>query len=237
MKTFATVALATLLMAGSTTILPAVSVQDLIQAHYKAIGGVEAHKRIESRVMKAQIEIQSQDFSAELLIQAKAPNKLRSELNIPNAGKIVEGYDGKRAWSANPFTGVSEKPADQQAMARRQADFYQGVELHTRVESWSFRGQEQINGKRANVIEGRTKDGAIETLYLDEKSHLIVQMKVNEGGQEIVTRFDDYREVDGLKIPFSIQVDAGSGQVFELTIKEVKHGVELNDSLFVIPAK
>jgi outer membrane lipoprotein-sorting protein len=234
---FSVLSLAALLCAGSTTTVHAASANDLIQAHYKAIGGVEAHKRIDSRVMKAQLEIPSQGFSAELFIQAKAPDKIRSELNIPNVGKVVEGFDGKRAWSDTPFTGVSEKPDDQQAMSRRQADFYQGVELHTRVESWTLKGSETVKGKRTNVIQGKTRDGATETIYFDETSHLIVQMKVNEGGQEIVSRFDDFREVDGLKIPFAIQVDAGSGQVFALALQEVKHGVELDDSLFVKPSR
>jgi hypothetical protein len=43
--------------------------------------------------------------------------------------------------------------------------------------------------------------------------------------------------VDGIQIPFSIQMDAGPSGVVRLKIKEVKHSVELDDQLFIKPAK
>jgi outer membrane lipoprotein-sorting protein len=220
------------LLAASMVNLAAASAEDLIQAHLKAIGGVEAHKKHTSRVMKGTLQIPEQGISAEITIHAKAPNLLRTELEIPGVGKMVEGFDGKAAWSDNPFTGAAVKPADQQAQARRQAQFYRDVELLTRFDNWTLKGKESVGGKPAHVIEGKANDGAIETLYLDAATHMLIQAKTRDDGVNATVRFADHRDVDGIKIPFTIEVDAGPAGTFSMRVTEVKHGVELDEKLF-----
>jgi zinc protease len=224
-------------LAGSTFVLQAASAEELIKEHLKAIGGVEAHKKIKSRVLKGKLDIPAQGVSAAMIIQTKAPNKMRTELDLPGVGKIVEGFDGKVAWSNNPFTGLGEKPADQQDQAKRQADFYRDVELLDRYESWTLKGKEMVNGKSAHVLEGKSKEGTTDTFYLDEKTHLMVQMKTRETGSDTTIQLSDHRTVDGLKVPFSIDVDAGAAGTFALKIDEVKHDVPLDDALFAFPSK
>jgi outer membrane lipoprotein-sorting protein len=224
-------------LAGSTFTIHAASAEDLIKEHLKAIGGVEAHKKIKTRVLKGKLDIPAQGVTAAMIIQTKAPNKMRTELEFPGVGKIVEGFDGKVAWSNNPFTGLTEKPADQQAQAKRQADFYRDVELLDRYESWTLKGEETVNGKSTHVLEGKSKEGTTDTFYLDEKTHLIVQMKTRESGSDATIQLSDHRTVDGLKVPFSIEFDAGAAGNFSLKIDEVQHGVTLDDALFAFPSK
>ena len=225
-------------LAASMANLAAASAEDLIQAHLKAIGGVEANKKHTSRLIKGSLQIPEQGISAEITIRAKAPNLLRTELEIPGVGKIVEGFDGKAAWSDNPFTGAAVKPADQQGQARRQAEFYRDVELLTRFDNWTLKGKESVDGKPVHVLEGKSKDdGAMETIYLDEATHLMVQMKTRDAGASATTRLGDYRWVDGVRFPFSIEVDAGPVGAFSLRVTEVKHGVELDEKLFRLGAQ
>jgi zinc protease len=224
-------------LAGSTFTLHAASAEDLIQEYIKAIGGVEAHKKIKTRVLKGTLDIPAQGVSAPMTIQAKAPDRMRTEIDLPGLGKIVEGFDGKLAWSNNPFTGLTKKPADQQAQAKRQADFYRDVELLDRYESWTLKGKQTVNGKSTHVIEGKSKEGTTDTFYLDETTHLIVQMKSRESGSDTIIQLSDHRSVDGLKIPFSIDVDAGAAGSLSLRVDQVQHDVSLNDSLFAFPSE
>ena len=238
MKTFYHILFVPVLLAASMANLAAATAEDLIQAHLKAIGGVEAHKKHTSRLMKGSLQMPEQGISAEIIIRAKAPNQLRTELEIPGLGKIVEGFDGKVAWSDNPFTGAAVKPADQQAQARRQAGFYRDVELLTRYDTWTLKGKESVDGKPVQVLEGKSKeDGAMETIYLDEATHLVVQMKTRDAGVSATTRLGDYRWVDGVRLPFSIEVDASPAGAFSMRVTEVKHGVELDEKLFRLGAQ
>jgi zinc protease len=224
-------------LAGSMFTLHAASAEDLIQEYIKAIGGVEAHKKIKTRVLKGKLDIPAQNVSAPMTIQTKAPDRMRTELEFPGLGKIVEGFDGKVAWSHNPFTGLTRKPADEVAQAKRQADFYRDVELLDRYESWTLKAKQTVNGKSTHVIEGKSKEGTTDTFYLDEKTHLIVQMKTRESGGETIIQFSDYRSVDGLTIPFSVQVDAGPVGSLSFRVDQVQHDVSLNDSLFAFPSE
>jgi len=237
MNQISIVLLAVGLLGTSSLRLSAASAEDLIKAHLQAIGGVEAHKKHTSRVMKGTLRIPDQGITAEITVSAKAPNKLRTELEIPGVGKIVEGFDGKVAWSENPFTGAAEKPADQQAQARRQADFYRDVELLSRFDTWTVKGKESVGGKSADVLEGKSKEGGTETLYLDEATHMLLQAKTQDDNVNATIRFADHRLVDGITIPFSIEVDAGPAGTFSMVVTEVKHGVELDEKLFRLSAK
>lgn len=240
MKKLLSLTLAAAYLAGLSHVSAAPSADDLIKDHIKAAGGVDAHKKLKSRQMKAVIEIPMMGVSADMTISSKAPNKQRTEIDIPGMGKIIEGYDGKIAWSQNPWTGLIEKSGGQLDQARQQADFYSDIELATRFASWTLKGKETVNGKVTDVLEGKAKDGKVETLYLDEKTHLMLQRKADaetpEGKVSVTTKLDDYRDVDGIKVPYSISTEAGPGG-FNMKVKEVKHGMELDDKLFVKPAE
>lgn len=77
-------------------------------------------------------------------------------------------------------------------------------------------------------------------MYVDDQTHLLVQLKAEaeteQGKMTVVSKLSDYRDVDGVKVPFSINVEAGPGG-FKMTVKEIKHGLELDDKLFAKPAK
>lgn len=210
--------------------------EEWIESHIKAIGGKEAHKKITTRVMKGTFDLKEQNFSgAKLTIQSKAPNKFRSEVDIPGVGKFTDGYDGKRAWGNNPFSGTEDKPEDQQKAAKRQADFYRDVELIELYESWTLKGKQDLDGKPAVVLVGKSKDGAIDTLYLDPETKLIRQIDNKDENNSTVVKLSEYKEIDGVKLPHSILMNAGEIGSISITISEVKHGVEMADSLFVKP--
>jgi hypothetical protein len=55
-------------------------------------------------------------------------------------------------------------------------------------------------------------------------------------GQEVeqTTEFFDYKEVDGVKIPFRITTSS-SIQSITITLTSVEHNVKVDDALFVKP--
>lgn len=240
MKKLFPILLAAAVIAGNSPLFAAPSPETLIKEHLKAIGGVDAYKKIKTRQMKAVIEIPAQGINADMVIQSKAPDKQRTEIDLPGMGKIIEGYDGKVAWSKNPWTGLMEKSGGQLKQAQQQADFYRDVELLSRYSEWTYKGKETVDGKSTDVVEGKTADGSVDTMYLDEETHLLAQLKTiadtDQGKTTIVSKMSDYRDVDGIKLPHKIDIEAGPGG-FKMTVKEIKQGLELEDSLFSKPAQ
>lgn len=240
MKRLLPILAAAALLAGYSPLQAAPSPEALIKEHLKAIGGVDTYKKIKTRRMKAVIEMPGQGFNADMVILSKAPDKQRTEIEVPGMGKVVEGYDGKIAWMQNPVAGIMEKTGDQLKQAQQQADFYRDVELLSRYSEWTYKGRESIDGKSNDVIEGKAKDGSVDTMYLDEGTHLLTQLKsiadTEQGKTTIIYKPSDYREVDGIKLPHKIEIQAGPADV-KMTVKEIKQGIELDDSLFTKPEK
>ncbi len=232
--------LAAAVFAGHSPLQAAPSAEELLQEHIKALGGADAFKKITTRQMKAEIEIPGAGIKAGMTIMSKAPDKQRTEIDIPDMGKVVEGYDGKVAWSQNPFLGIIEKSGGQLKQARQQADFYRDVELLTRYTGWTHKGKETIDGQTTDVLEGKSKEGTTDLLYLDEKTRLLVQIKTEaetpQGKIPVISKLSDYRDVDGLKLPHKIAVEAGP-EGFKMTVKEIKHGIALDDKLFSKPTQ
>jgi hypothetical protein len=58
------------------------------------------------------------------------------------------------------------------------------------------------------------------------------------GGQlaPVEIYFDDWRDVDGIKVPFRIS-QKFSGRALAFTVKEIRHNVAMDDRLFEAPAR
>jgi hypothetical protein len=86
------------------------------------------------------------------------------------------------------------------------------------------------------VVEAQPAQGDVEKLYFDTTSGLMSGMDVQipeVGAWHVV--LDDYRDVDGVKMPFSIKQDSS---VISLVVRlqEVKNNVPIDDAKFVKPA-
>lgn len=93
----------------------------------------------------------------------------------------------------------------------------------------------------AYVIVSRVSDRRIERLYFDAQTGLLLRVAATTetplARLPEETVFEDYREVDGVKIPFTLRasyVDPFIGWTRKLT--EVKHNVTVDDSKFANPA-
>ena len=54
------------------------------------------------------------------------------------------------------------------------------------------------------------------------------------GAIEQVSEFSDFRDVDGMKLPYATRT-ANQMQTVVATLKDVKHDVDIDDSVFVRP--
>lgn len=238
MKNAFQIILAAALLSGGITLQAAPSAEEILKEHVKAIGGEAAFKKMKSRELTAVLDIPAQGISAEMKITTKAPNKMRTELNIPGIGLIVEGFDGTVAWSQNPFTGLMEKEGDQLKQTKEQADFYRDVEIAKRYETWTVKGKEQVGGKDAFVLVGSSADGSTETMFVDAASYLLLKVTAKaetpEGKMDASTILSDYQTIDGLKLPFNINIESAAGSM-TMKVKSIKNNVDAPDALFAKP--
>ena len=95
-----------------------------------------------------------------------------------------------------------------------------GADLRTLFRSLTLKGREEVGGAEALLVEATTAGGATVRLYFDARTGLLVRRDQ--------TYYEDFREVDGLRLPFRVRDDLSV-----ITFSEVKHNLTLDDARFV----
>jgi zinc protease len=214
---------------------------DALLANYvKAIGGRDAWMKATSRLSKGTINVPAYNIEGTVEVHMKAPDKLLS-VAVIGGQAYKHGFDGTVAWSDTPNEGLTEEKGSALAAAKREADFYHQLDLQKLYSQLTVTGVETVNGHDTFVLEAVTPEGAKDHIYFDTKTYLILR-SVNhraspEGTDAVYTGdLEDYRDVDGMKIPFVIHQSSDQA-AFVITFTDVKNNVELTDDQFTKPAQ
>jgi outer membrane lipoprotein-sorting protein len=216
------------------------TIDQVLDNYVKALGGKAAIEKITSRVGKGTLELPSMGISASAEMFAKAPNKSATVIDVPGFGLVQEGFNGTVAWAQDPQSGLREKTGRELAQTKLDNDFYRDLRLKELYAKLEVKGKEKVNGRDAVVVVGIPAEGSPDTMYFDAETWLLIRSDIERenpmGKVQVQVFVSDYREVDGLKTPFSVrQVGGPVGEVL-IKLTEIKHNVPIDDAKFNKPA-
>jgi zinc protease len=214
-------------------------VGEILDRYEKAIGGREAWEKLTSRAMMGTIVVPSASLTGTVMVHEKAPNKFMTAVII-NGAAFQQGFDGIQGWTDDPKNGLREQTGPELAETKRGADFLHAFKMRRVYTSMVVTGIERIGDLDTYVIEAGVPEGGDPTkLYFDTKTGFLVrvigQNHDADGVSQTRDEFDDYRDVDGVKVPFVWRQTNGD-TTYTLTFSEVHHNVDLSDSEFAKPA-
>jgi outer membrane lipoprotein-sorting protein len=221
------------------------SVDEIIEKHIEALGGMEKLQAIKSIKIAGKSAVTAMGFEAEFTRQSKRPHFIRLDVNIQGQS-MVQAYDGENAWQIVPFTGnLDPQPMpDFQAKGFKiQADIDGPlIDYKKKGHKIELIGKEDLEGTEVYNLKITLKSGEIINMFIDSEHYLALKSKAKvagPGGNEIEseTYFSDYKLVDGTMMPHSITMKNPSQGSVEITVTEAKTNVEMDDSLFKMPAK
>lgn len=216
--------------------LPAVS--DVLAKYVKSLGGREANEKIKSRVQKGSVELSPMNIKGTAEIYAAAPDKSLIVLNIGGIGEIREGYDGTTAWSINPIQGNRDKTGQELMQVKIASNFYREINLEKLYSKMEVKGIEKVGEREAYVVIAAAEGVPNETLYFDTASGLLVRSDTTavspEGNTNTTTYYEDYREVDGVMVPFKVRSVLPQFAIIS-TFTEVKQNTVIEDARFRKP--
>jgi photosynthetic reaction center cytochrome c subunit len=208
----------------------------IVEKYLQAVGTQEAFGKLKTRVMKGTLA-DARGGSFPIEIDQSAPDKIVTIVTRPN-GIAAQGYNGATGWSSNPG-GSAVLAGMELAQIRRTADLARALKI--REESLSARviGKVTIGEKEAYLVSARG-DGQRVQLCFDTQTGLLLRRVVLAGTVLGVypeqTDFDDYREIDGVKLPFVTRNSTPNpAAATTITIKEITHNVPVEDSRFIPP--
>jgi hypothetical protein len=204
---------------------PLPSGAELFDRHFAAMGGRAAVAKVQNVVVQGKAREGDQAF--EFALQLKAPGLVL--LTASNAAGFVirTGRDGEARWWRQDPGGVSEP---KNGASGEFMELVIGFHLPSQI-GLSAMLKEAVSevdrdGDRAVFAIGRKDEpGPLPRLWFDQTSGLLVR-----AGR---TAFDDYRVVEGIRVPFV----ARSGGPVRLTVERIAFNEPIADTVFDRPAQ
>src|SRR5262245_35836743 len=79
--------------------------KQILDRYVEVTGGRAAYEKAQHRTLTGTFELKGMGMKGSLLLQQSAPDKMRTQIDVPGVGTIVKGTDGKNAWEVNAVTG------------------------------------------------------------------------------------------------------------------------------------
>jgi hypothetical protein len=234
-------AAAALALAFAASVGEAQTVDDIVRRYVEARGGIAKLRSVQGLRLTGTMELA--DVSAPFVLELARPNLMRTEF-VVQGQTGVRAFDGRVAWEQLPLPGERARPMDpdEAAEARAEADVDLSplVDPTTKGFSVELVGKDRLPGGEAWTLLVRPREGPPRTLYLDVRSHLVVQsvdVRSVEGKPvQFVTEISDYRPLGGLVFPYRIDVGPkGTPDRQHLVIQRIEINPPLDAARFAMP--
>jgi hypothetical protein len=219
---------------GNTeAILP---VSRVIDRYIQALGGADALEKISSRVEKGTLTgFGDRQFPIEIF--AKAPDKRLSVMHLPDGDSITD-YNGRVGWLGFSHGPPHEMTGPEVYGARMDADFHFALRLNQEFTQLRAVRQEKIGDEEAYLVAGLNSDQPPVRLYFSQQTGLLLRLvryvETPLGRNPTQIDYGDYREADGVKVPFRWTLARPGGR-FTIQVDEIQQNVPIDDAKFAMP--
>jgi hypothetical protein len=223
---------------------PAITLDEIISNHLKAIGGKDSWKKIQSMKTSGKNLFGSFEFPFSQVV--KRPGYSRLEVTIQGL-TMVQAYDAKSqvGWMINPFQGSKEprKMNEEQVKGFKDGLVIENELAVYKEKGWKaeYIGTDDLEGVEVYQIMIMKPDGDISYHFIDSETWLLLKttsmVKFEDKEVESETQYSDFRTVNGIVMPFIIESMSGGKMVSQVKIDNVEFDIPLEEEKFVFPEK
>jgi outer membrane lipoprotein-sorting protein len=223
---------------------------EIIEKHLAATGGRAALSKVTSRVSNGTITVTTPigDLKGTIELYQKKPNKSRTLIKLDatalGGGQIVsdQRFDGTNGYVIDSFQGNRDITGDQLEAMKSGGFPTPFLNYKESGMTAALGNREKVDTHDVYVIQLTPKAGPGVKVFLDAENFMLVRtiltITVPQLGGPIdqVVDFSDFRDVDGIKIPY-VTKSSNPVQTVLATVAEVKQNTDIDDSSFVKPAQ
>jgi hypothetical protein len=175
--------------------------------------------------------------AATYTFETKLPNRYYSEMLAGDHGWI-EAFNGKSAWRETARGEIGTLVGPEGLQVEAAARFYNTRLLNPKKNRLvvTYVGSAQVRGREAAEIEVTSPAGAKRQVFFDAQTHLIVKETALVGGIQQEILYDDYRPVDGVQVPYAIDLRRGADD-FKITVNRAAINERVGERTFDFPKK
>jgi len=221
---------------------PTIGVDELMQKVIDAAGGEANWRKLTSRVAEYDTDFESQGVKATGTNWAKAPNLSAASTEFIALGKNIGSeyayFDGTTGADNVSFAPAEMMSGKQLEDARVSADFYGILNWKANYKKVEVSGMQKVGGEDCWVVKYTSEKGTNATEFISAKTFLVLRrdgfVASSTSSQTLpyTVKFEDYREVDGVKLPFKVTTDSVSNGTIVTTYRSIRHNVPVDDKVF-----
>jgi uncharacterized protein YxeA len=209
----------------------------IAEQYVKAAGGSKALSKIQTMTLEGSFTNAGDGKSGTYTFDTKLPNRYYSELVVGDKS-VIEAYNGKSAWQQTAGGELGTLLGQEGLQLEAASSYYNAHFLNLKKNklALAFRGHAQVGGKDALEVEVTAPTGMKREVFFDPQTHLIVKEAGPLGGVNQEVFYDDYRVVDGVKLPYKIELHRGS-DVYAVIITRAAINAMVGERVFDFPTK
>lgn len=229
-------------------IAAAQTAEEIIEQSIAAMGGRAAFDKIKTRSMSGTITLMTPvgDIPGSVEILNARPNKARTlikaDLSSVGAGPLTidQRFDGQNGYVLDTLQGNRDMTGNQLDNLRNSGFPHAFINYKDVGFSVKLQGKEKLGTGEAYVLIFEPATGSTIRQFIDAQTMMPVRfsltVNVPQVGADVeqTTTLEDYREVDGIKMPFKL-TSSSSLQSFTVALDKVAHNIEVDEKLFVKP--
>ena len=215
--------------------------EQIIDRYIEVTGGKPAYEKVKSRVTSGKFSVPAAGINGTMQSFHKAPNLIYVKIDLAGMGATERGFDGQTAWEKSPQTGTRIVTGDERAEFEREAKLNNELDWKSEYTKVENKGVEEVEGKKCYKVELTDKQGDLQTRFYNVDTGLLEQtsrtVKSPMGELPVLITMSDYRDVDGVKMPFkAVQLIKSMGASYEITTDKVETNVDIPANKFELPA-
>lgn len=192
--------------------------KDVVNRFIEAVGGEQALLKITSRVSIGTVELPT-GIGGTIEMYEAAPNRNSLFMNLKGFGVLQQTFDGKVRWMQDPVRGYLKlgQSADSDNLQHE-------LGIRGKLSSLRFERKEKVGDQECFVLGKLLAGRVTDRYYFAADTGLLLR--------ENDTYFEDYREIDGVKIAFVARHEISRGLTTLIRLTSVRHNISIDESKF-----
>jgi hypothetical protein len=237
MRTHAVAATLSLALMGWALPVHAQEAEQIVDQYIKVQGGAKALSRIQTLTIEGAFTNAADGKAGTYTFETKLPNRYYSELVVGDHS-LIEAYNGKSAWHQTANGDIVTLVGAEGTQLEAAGQYYNSRLVNAKRDKLglAFIGHAQVRGKDAVQVEATNPAGLKREVFFDPQSHLILKEAATIGGIDGEVFYADYRSVNGLKIPYKIELHRG-GDTYDVDVTRAVVNGTVGERVFDFPKK
>lgn len=233
-----------------------ITLDELLDANVKAMGGAEAIARIHTLQTKARLRTQVDGVLVDhgsIAEYEKSPNKFKT-VSVTLKGRRVVSFDGKTTWEVNPREGLVELDEEESRFSNSDLTMLMLLHLQKTVPNMILVGSAKIHNRMVYVahasllpLNNNPEDDSdldsnvLFNLFFDADTKLLSAFcyaaSIRLESNAVVKELSDYRLVSGVKLPFRETIETLHNTQVDLVRTRTETNQPIADSFFLLDSE